>query len=248
MPDPNFDPTLPQTQDTPQRSVSRELLIYVVLVVLLAAILLPTIPRDATRGRPPCLENMQLIGVALQNYQHVYGQFPPAYTVNERGLPLHSWRTLILPFLGEGTLYSKIDLNKSWDDPINDHAFRRMPEVYRCEDRSIEQGRTTYLAIVDSDTCMQAGTGRSVYDIEDGLSGTAMVFESNATHAVPWMSPRDSTIDLMFQTLARTGDEHEGGYYIMMCDSSVKWVSKSDASHRQIRAISTINGHEPFAY
>ncbi len=248
MPDSLDDLLPPPSLDSYHRSVTREFLIYAVLIVMLGAILLPTIPRDASRGRPPCLENLQVIGVALQNYEHVYGQFPPAFTVDQTGLPLHSWRTLILPFLGEGTLYNKIDLTKSWDHPVNEAAFRRMPKVYRCEDRAIDQQRTTYLAIVDKNTCLRAIQGRSVDDIEDGLSGTAIAFESDASNAVPWMSPRDSTVDTMHHALSHSGEEHKGGYYILMCDSSVKWVSKFDATKRHIVAISSIAGHEPFAY
>ncbi len=44
-----------------------------------------------------CSNNMKQIALALHNYHDTYRTFP-AYTVDGNGQPLHSWRTLILPF------------------------------------------------------------------------------------------------------------------------------------------------------
>ncbi len=221
MPDSLDDLLPPPSPDFYHRSVTREFLIYAVLIVMLGAILLPTIPRDASRGRPPCLENLQVIGVALQNYEHVYGQFPPAFTVDQSGMPLHSWRTLILPFLGEGTLYNKIDLTKSWVHPVNEAAFRRMPKVY---DVKIAPSTSSALPTLPSWTktpaFAQFKDDRSTTSKMDFPVGTAIAFESDASNAVPWMSPRDSTVDTMLRALSTSGEEHKGGYYILMCDSS----------------------------
>ncbi len=54
--------------------------------------------REAPR-RTQCKNNLKQIGLAFHNYHDDHGVFPPAYTVDENGTRLHSWRTLILPYL-----------------------------------------------------------------------------------------------------------------------------------------------------
>ena len=43
----------------------------------------------------------------MQSYHQKHGCFPPAYIADENGKPKHSWRVLILPFMGYGQLYSQ---------------------------------------------------------------------------------------------------------------------------------------------
>ena len=65
---------------------------------------------------------MEQIGIALQKYHDQHGSFPPAYTVDADGNPLHSWRTLILPYFGEpkwNEIYDQIRFNEPWDSEHN---------------------------------------------------------------------------------------------------------------------------------
>ncbi len=79
---------------------------------------------------------------------------PPAYTTDADGKPLHSWHTLILPYMGESHLYNTIDLTKPWDDPENAAAFETILLVYCCPSaREGEDNRTSYLAIVTPNSC-----------------------------------------------------------------------------------------------
>lgn len=76
------------------------------------------------------LEN---IALALHNYAAKnHGVLPPTYTVDSAGKPLHSWRTLILPYIDYQDLYKKIDLSKSWNDPANAEVFKAHVKVYHC--------------------------------------------------------------------------------------------------------------------
>ena len=40
------------------------------------------------------------IGMALISYYHEHGSYPPAYIADATGRPKHSWRVLLLPYLG----------------------------------------------------------------------------------------------------------------------------------------------------
>jgi type II secretory pathway pseudopilin PulG len=94
-------------------------------IALLIAMLLPAVrsAREPAR-RNQCLSQLKQIALALETYADVHGKFPPAYTTDADGKPLHSWRTLILPYMEEPQLYASIDLTKPWDDPVNAKAFK----------------------------------------------------------------------------------------------------------------------------
>src|SRR5437762_9103935 len=55
--------------------------------------------RSEGRFRPPCKSNLRNIGIALYAYHEDYGCFPPAFSVNADGRPMHSWRALLVPYL-----------------------------------------------------------------------------------------------------------------------------------------------------
>lgn len=75
-------------------------------VVILIGLMLPAVrvSREPAR-RVQCSNNLKIIALALQNYEATYKSLPPAYTVDATGKRLHSWRTLILPFLEQQALY-----------------------------------------------------------------------------------------------------------------------------------------------
>src|SRR5579872_5845935 len=67
--------------------------------------------RDAAR-RTMCLNNLHSIGLALFNYSADYGSLPPAYIADETGRPMHSWRVLLLPYLGHQELYDAYNFSE----------------------------------------------------------------------------------------------------------------------------------------
>src|SRR5688500_14949385 len=129
----------PETPSKPGPATGRrgfrlvELLVVVGLIGLLIACLLPNVrsSREAAR-RMSCANNLHQIALALHNYEDEFGCLPPAYTVDAAGKPLHSWRTLILPFAEQKVLYEKIDLAKPWDDPANQAAYEMNLSMYQC--------------------------------------------------------------------------------------------------------------------
>jgi len=85
--------------------------------------------REAAR-RMQCSSHLKGLTLAFHTYHDVYKSFPPAYTVDENGKPLHSWRVLILPFMEGQALYEKIRLDEPWDSEYN-RQFHDMQEVYK---------------------------------------------------------------------------------------------------------------------
>ncbi len=217
------------------------------LVVLLlcggiaAVFLLPTAKLAA--GRMQCSNNLKQIALAMHNYESVYRSLPPAYTVDGDGNKLHSWRTLILPYIGQSQLYSQIDLSLPWDHPRNAVAFNLDIPCYRCPESKLPTGFTTYLAIVDSLAAFTGDTSTKFSDIADGLANTVMVYESDKASAVHWMDPSDGDIQSFVGAFAprKAGSNshaHLFGKNCAMCDGSVQFLER-DTSPNELRAMAT---------
>lgn len=187
------------------------------VLVAFYALVIPALPsaRNAAR-RNVCLSNAKQIILAFLNYELANGSQPPAYVADENGKPIHSWRVLILPFLGpnELSLYRRYNFNEPWNGPNNSKLAVQIPDVYRCPSHVDAKGagaaETSYLAVVDSKTGWPGPVGRRVTDFPDGTSKTIMVVEASDI-GVNWMEPRDlslnEALDLM-TTKKNSGHRH----------------------------------------
>ncbi len=197
---------------------------------------------DAAR-RMHCSNNLKQIAIALANYESLYHCLPPACTVDANGKPLHSWRTLILPFMEQMTLYETIDLSKPWDDPANKEARETRVPSYQCLSANCAPNHTNYVAIVAPGSCLQPTVPRKLSEITDGTRSTLMVVEVDARHSVPWMSP----LDVNEQWLLSLGNveklPHSGGINVAFVDGSVAFVS-SRTTPATIHAMITVAGND----
>jgi hypothetical protein len=241
--DPEFNAAPPKPKSR-RRFTFGGLLAVAAILVTLIALMLPAV--RSARGparQSQCINNLKQIALALYNYEHEYGALPPAYSVDAQGRPLHSWRTLILPFLEQGNPHPSIDLSKPWDDPVNLKAGSVAPYVFRCPESPLLQGRTTYLAIVTPNGCFLPDRPRRLAEITDDHHATLMVIETGEEHAVPWMAPLDAGESLVL-SLGLTGKPpHPGGMEACRVDGSVTIV-KPDTPARERRAMISISGND----
>ena len=95
----------PKQKKSPISTVLK-LLAVLGIIGIVICMMLPAVrsAREPAR-RNQCKSNLKQIALALQGYAQVHGALPPAYTTDADGKPLHSWRTLILPFMEEQRLY-----------------------------------------------------------------------------------------------------------------------------------------------
>lgn len=218
-----------------------------VLVFLVLALLLGPSPFRNVRGaeiRNRCISQVRQVMLAVLNYEAEHGQFPPAYTVDAAGNPLHSWRTLILPYMDEQALFEKIDLSKPWDDPVNAQARESCPEAYRCPGVTLEKGMTTYLAVVDPQGVMSGATPRKMTEVTDGTSRTMVLIDVPAARSVHWMSPVDADLKMLTGS-AMTGEKnHAGGVSpVAFLDCHVKAMSIEEL-FKNCRSMTTIAGRD----
>ena len=208
------------------------------------AICVMTIPsynacREAYR-RKDCTDNMKQIVLAMLIYERRNGTQPPAWTVDANGLPLHSWRVLLLPYLGDESLselYAQIRLDEPWDSEHNRQFHTRNLDIYRCPSATLAEGETSYTVVVGEETAFNdSGTGRKLSDF--GPKSGDMVLLGEMPSAICWMSPHDLTWERakFSDYLAEPrrvseffdgGTVHTGGGNFAFRDGSVRFISQT---------------------
>jgi hypothetical protein len=200
-------------------------------------------PEAARRSQ--CKNNLKMIGIALHNYENDYGTFPPAYTVDADGKPLHSWRTLILPYLDQHGLYNSIDLAKPWNDPINAAAFAGSKvREYSCPSDRLPPNHTTYLANAARHGCFRNREPLKISQISDGMSDTLMVIEVPLDWSVLWMSPQDADEALILSIGADSKLPHTGGSHVLLCDGAIRFLSNGTPAATRRALISVAGGEK----
>lgn len=177
--------------------------------------------------RIQCVEQMAKINIALELYRCDHdGKLPPAFTVDDDstqddhdgqravadaaqtvgGTPkmLHSWRTLILPYLGYQELFDKIKLDEPWDSAWNKQFHQRNIPEFICPSARVFQesrgtcaypksGETTYSVIVGRDTLFgDDGVGRDPTEIDRSNREKKALWQSlviERCDPVLWMKP-----------------------------------------------------------
>jgi type II secretory pathway pseudopilin PulG len=221
-----------------------QLLVVLGIIFVIIALLLPNFRRaQELERRSQCRSNLKQISVALHEYHDIYGGFPPAYTVDANGKPLHSWRTLILPYMDQQALYDKIDLSKPWDDPTNAEAYATAMDVYHCPMADLEQGQTVYLAVVTAESCLRPTEMRPISEITDGTSNTMVVMEVSVKYAVPWMAPWDADERIVLSPKPDDDLHHYGGSYYIFADTSIQFLS-AETETATLRGLITPAGGE----
>jgi hypothetical protein len=170
--------------------------------------------------RPPqrraiCGHNLRQIAIALHHYQATWGEFPPVYTSDKDGRPMHSWRVLILPFMEESHLYEQYDFSESWDGPNNSKLLSKMPKIYRCASHPSD-GRdpkqcTSYLAVVGNSANGKGAGSAALGNVTGDARNPIMLIEDSAPH-VPWTEPRDWSVEQALEHLTSDDPEDRGAH------------------------------------
>ncbi len=194
----------------------------------LLALLLPAVnqAREAAR-RLQSMNNTHQLAMAMLHHEAMHAKFPPAYTMDKKGKPLHSWRVLILPYMEENLLYEDIRLDEPWDSEWNRQFHDKMPRVYADSRVPQKPGMTTYAVVVGENTMFPpGGKGISMTQCTDGTSNTVMIVERTP---VCWMDPAG---DVKYEEAIKGFNVSPNGLVARngqmsgaMCDGSVRRIS-----------------------
>ncbi len=208
-----------------------------------------------------CEANLRTIGLALQSYHSAYGCFPPAYTTDAAGNPMHSWRVLILPYAGENSLYRAYRFDEPWDGPNNSRLARRMPAFYACLAHA-RPSYSNYAVVVGPETAFPGARSLSLSQVKDATYITVLVVEVIGG-TIPWMQPRDLTMpritepdrgkriaefgqtdDALLQQGLASRDHHARGTNFLFADQHIEPFRIYDGA--LLRSFLTIDGGEVF--
>lgn len=176
--------------------VAFSVFVFAAVALTIVWALLPALitPVGPAAGELVCTDNLKQITIALAAYHDEHGRYPPAYVSDSKGVPLHSWRVLLLKYLDK-ELYDLYDFNEPWDGPKNKKLLSKMPAVYSCpnfryvyrEPRQGESFIANYLALVGPNSPLQGNKSKSKSEI---FVGTMLIAEV-ADSGILWMEPRD---------------------------------------------------------
>jgi prepilin-type processing-associated H-X9-DG protein len=201
--------------------------------------------------RSRCVQNLKAIGIALQTYHDLYKSFPPAFVADKHGVPMHSWRVLLLPHFEDErlvALHDQYKFDEPWNGPSNRKLLDETPPEYRCFSDEENESESNYLAVVGSET-LWPGTGTmSMRMTTDGTSKTFAVVECSLS-GINWLEPRDVTMHdatlgvNKVQTRPAIRSRHPGGTNVLFSDGSVHYIS-DDISADTLRGLLTAAGGE----
>lgn len=224
-------------------------LLTVLAVIFIVGLLMMLLLPMRRNSRPAyermlCQNNLKQISIALHSYEDEYGSLPPAYTVDAEGRPLHSWRSLILPFLEEETPYEDIDFSKPWDAPENKQLLDECPEAYRCLSSDISASETTYQVIISPKSLFPGKSVRSIKSVAAQTSSIVMVVEVPASHSVPWMAPSDLTMQSFSKILKEESFPHYETMQYARADGSVTSTSETTPDEEKQTIIASVEADD----
>lgn len=230
-----------------------EWMVVSAILAVLIALLLPTIQQSSTGTikRERCRQKLQQIGLALRSYYYEYRHFPPQYLVDAEGRPSHSWRVLLLPYLGREDLYSQYRFDEPWNGPHNARLGAAAADLFRCPSAATPDNwmaaLTSYVAIAGPGTAWHGDQPRRDRDFRDG-TGFSLVVAEIADSTIHWMEPRDLELNSLSPTInadAATGisSPHRGGAYGLMGNGNPRFLPET-LSAVMLRALLTIAGDE----
>jgi len=142
-----------------------------------------------------CGEYLWYIGRALQEYHNANGCFPPAYVSDAHGRRMHSWRTLLLPYMHQQAVYQAYDFKQPWDGPNNCVLTTTTDSAFFCRDEApVDFTRTDYFAVTGPGTAWPGERGSKLDEFTDEPERTILLVELTGRN-VRWAEPRDVTLD-----------------------------------------------------
>jgi len=200
--------------------------------------------RAAYRGMES-MKQMQMIEMALNNYGQKYKCCPPQYLVDKHGKPAHSWRVLILPYLGCEDLYRRYRFDEPWNGPHNRLLAAEMPEEYRSLFADSKSTITPYVGIAGEATPWQGAIPLRMGDIQRPRE-EIIWFVDAANSDINWMEPRDIPLEQASAGINAPGgggiqSNYSKGLPAQMLSLDRKWFP-ADISPDAFRAMLTITG------
>ncbi len=190
--------------------------------------------------------NLKETGLAFYHHAEEHGAYPPGGTFDEYGMAMHSWETLLLPYLENPV---EPDLTKPWNDPENAAYFQK--PLYVFLNPAFRQDRfqdgTGYALSHYAVNSRMLGGNRSIErdEVSDGLSNTILAGEVSEGFRA-WGDPvnwRDPARGINTSSDSFGGADRAEGALFLMADGSVQFFV-ADTDPAVLEKLATPRGGE----
>ena len=207
---------------------------------------------QANRSRAQDIRNLEKIAAALNAYAADHGVYPPPSVTSRAGQPMHSWRVLILPYLGHQSLYDRYDMDKPWDAPENQQLLGSVPPEYQSSGGQGSWSLEPHFFLVTGPGTLFPPEGPlGPGDVLDQPTQTLLVVEARqgSGASYQWMEPFDLDIRKMQMMIGANdgveiGGNHDGGAMAATVDGRGHFLQDTLAP-MELRALITPAGGEP---
>ena len=228
-----------------------ELLVSLAVIGIVMALLLPAISsaRESVR-RASCMSNLRQIGIAINEYHDAYRTLPTG-CIEWRGFNTprtnrqYAWSALILPFLDERPLHSKINFHRAFDAPENAQVAATRVKIFECPSvprKKTKRGPSDYGGLYgelindreQDDGLFLYDTVLRLIDVTDGTTHTLAVAEDVDGPDSEWINGRNVFIQAygINDKNAWIGDneirsKHRSGAMVVFVDSRTQFMSEA---------------------
>jgi prepilin-type N-terminal cleavage/methylation domain-containing protein/prepilin-type processing-associated H-X9-DG protein len=111
-----------------------ELLVVIAIIGILIALLLPAVQKvRSAADRLSCTNNLKQIGLAMHNYHHTNGQFPPGHQILGTAQVYYAnWLIFLLPYVEQTNLFNRYNNTVRNSHPNNEMVRTTYVAVYTC--------------------------------------------------------------------------------------------------------------------
>jgi hypothetical protein len=185
------------------------------------------------------MTNLKAIASAMHNYHDEHGRFPPVVVFSREGIPLHSWRVLLLPFLGQMKLYQQFRLDEPWDSPTNTPLLSQMPREYAPPGGGLSERFATHYMVFDGPGAVfQTGERPKWFDDELNRARTP------GMQVYPQRPGEQPIYDFSKRaSIASITDGPANTILLVEADDMVPWTKPQDASFTIHQPLPKLGGH-----
>ena len=189
-----------------------------------------------------CGNCLKQIGIALRAYHIQYATFPPAFSCDENGQRLNSWRTIIVPGRISYTFSPTYDFSAPWNSPGNIRLRQQGAAdagvFFHCPSASGSSTElTNYVAIVGAETMWSGSEPTAAAG--DGSDDDKILVIEIINSDIEWAEPRDLTLDEALDLTRRTnrvGSGHTEGIHYLTVGGEVRTLSP-DIDRESLRRL-----------
>src|SRR3954469_23562619 len=156
-----------------------ELLVVIAIIAILIGLLLPAVQKvRASASRLKCQNNLKQIGLALHNYEGVYGAFPPG---RNQFPNVVSAPARLLAYVEQDNLQKLVNYDGTLADPQNVNASKTRVGIFVCPSDPAK-GQVPGLTDYGSNYVACNGTGVT-FDPAGNITGYLKIPDGNGIFA-----------------------------------------------------------------